>query len=343
MKYRQSIDQSAEYLRRALPLMSRQNAALNPISYAVWYEYVADISPALRARVDELTADGRLLDDEATEALFRDHIAEVDEEAVQRIGDGFRKIMTDISRSALDARDEAGQFGTALEQWSEGLAKSRSCAVSSTDLAMLLRHTQDMRKSMTTLKSRLDDSHQEIQALRREIDRAREESLADGLTGLVNRRGFDQALAACLAARGEGSQSPSLIIADIDHFKRVNDNYGHLFGDKVLRTVAQILKENVKGRDTAARFGGEEFAILLPSTPLEGALSLAEQIRATISRCYIRRPHSPETISSITISLGVARHRAGESPTAFLSRADSALYAAKSGGRNRVTLAASAC
>jgi diguanylate cyclase len=340
MKYKESIEQSAEYLRRALPLMSRQTAALNPISYAVWYEYVAGINPALRTRIDELTGDGRTLNDESTVELFRKHVAEVDEELAQRIGEGFQKIMADISRSAAEAGSDAGQFGMALEQWSAGLKQSGSLAVSSADLAMLMRHTRDMQQSMTVLNTRLDESNREIEGLRVEVSRAREDALADGLTGLTNRRGFDIALAACLEASTPADRRPSLLIADIDHFKRVNDSYGHLFGDKVIRAVAKVLKDNVKGRDTAARYGGEEFVVLLPNTPIEGARSLAEQIRTTVERCRIKRADNQELIGNVTVSLGVACHNPGESASEFVARADSALYASKSQGRNRVTLAA---
>ncbi|HZV53461.1 MAG TPA: GGDEF domain-containing protein [Rhodocyclaceae bacterium] len=340
MEYHDSIEQSAEYLRRALPLMSRQAAALTPISYAVWYEYVAGINPSLRARIDELTRDGHLLDNEVTADLFRKHVAELDQEIADRVNLGFQKIMVDVSQSAAKAGNEAGQFGTALEKWSAGLANSGAdAATATTDLTTLLRHTREMQLSVGTLKCRLDDSQKEIEQLRQEVSRAREDALADGLTGLVNRRGFDMALTECLSALSPPSPGPSLLITDIDHFKRVNDNYGHLFGDKVLRVVAQILRDSVKGRDTAARYGGEEFVILLPQTPIEGARALAEQIRTTVERCRIKRGDSQESIGAITISLGVASHRAGESASEFIARADSALYASKNDGRNRITVA----
>lgn len=340
MEYHDSIEQSAEYLRRALPLMSRQAAALTPISYAVWYEYVAGINPSLRARIDELTKDGHLLDNETTTDLFRRHVAELDEKLAQRVNLGFQKIMADVSQSAAQAGDEAGQFGSVLEKWSAGLSHGPDTAAN-VDTATLLRHTRDMQQSVTSLKGRLDDSRREIEQLRQEVERVREESLADGLTGLINRRGFDMALATCLAELSPACQGPSLLITDIDHFKRVNDSYGHLFGDKVIRAVAQVLKDSVKGRDTAARYGGEEFVILLPQTPIEGARSLAEQIRATVERCRIKRGDNHESIGNITISLGVASHCAGESASEFIARADSALYASKNGGRNRVTVASS--
>jgi diguanylate cyclase len=127
-------------------------------------------------------------------------------------------------------------------------------------------------------------------------------------------------------------------MCDIDHFKKINDNYGHLFGDKVIRAVAQVLTDNVKGRDTAARYGGEEFIVLLPNTPLEGARALAEKIRSTIEGGRIKKGGGEET-AKVTISLGVSRYAPGESSASFIERADKALYVSKQSGRNQVSLA----
>ncbi|MBI4742605.1 MAG: GGDEF domain-containing protein [Betaproteobacteria bacterium] len=338
MEYHESIEQSAEFLRRALPLMSKQSAALNPVSYAVWYEYVAGINPALKARVDDLTRNDQRLDQQTTHDLFRKHIAEIDEELAQRVSAGFQKVMADMSQSAAAAGDQAGQFGSALERWSADLDNSNPDLAATAGMSALLRHTQDMQRSIGTLKSSLDESQREIEQLRQEVSRARQDALIDGLTGLTNRKGFDVALEGCLSDAEPGSR-PSLLITDIDHFKRVNDTYGHVFGDKVIRSIAQILKHGVKGKDTAARYGGEEFVILLPDTPLEGARSLAEQIRATVEKCRIKRSDNNEALASITVSVGVARHRSGESLSDFVARADGALYASKNRGRNCVTVA----
>ena len=128
-------------------------------------------------------------------------------------------------------------------------------------------------------------------------------------------------------------------MADIDHFKQVNDTYGHVFGDKVIQAVATILKHNVKGKDTAARYGGEEFVVLLPDTPIEGAHQLAENIRSLVASARVRKSMEDWAPAGFSVSLGVANYRVGESVADFIARADAALYASKSAGRNRVTVA----
>ncbi len=129
---------------------------------------------------------------------------------------------------------------------------------------------------------------------------------------------------------------------DIDHFKRINDTHGHIFGDRVIKAVAKIVRDNVKGRDIAARYGGEEFIVLLPDTPLRGAQRLAEGIRIAVASSRFRRIDDSDADDGVTISIGVANLHAGESPTCLLERADRALYASKANGRNLVTVAEAA-
>jgi diguanylate cyclase len=126
---------------------------------------------------------------------------------------------------------------------------------------------------------------------------------------------------------------------DIDRFKDFNDRHGHLIGDHVLRLVAKMIKKNVKGKDIVCRFGGEEFAVILPDTVLDGALSVAENIRHYFSKKSLRTVADTKDLGALTVSIGVACHCEGESKNDLLVRADRALYHAKNVGRNRVTSA----
>lgn len=337
MKYNDGAEKSAEYLRLALPLMAQQDAAMHPVSYAVWYDYVAARNAALSAQLDAYLNAGKPLDEKATYDIYRQHIAEIDEDLARQISAGFQKVMADVTTSAEQAGDRAGHFGDALGKWCDELAGT--AANRSQGVDTILGLTRDMQGSIALLKARLDDSRSEIEQLRREVIKARTEARTDGLTGLTNRRGFDMEITACLAEADLGDSEPSLLIADIDHFKRINDSYGHVFGDKVLKAVAQILQDNVKGKDTAARYGGEEFAVLLPDTSLEGARLLAEKIRGIVERCRIKRTTDKGEVANITMSLGIATYKRGETMATFITRADASLYAAKAGGRNRVAIA----
>ena len=159
MEYHDSIEQSAEYLRQALPLMTRQAAGLHPLSYAIWYEYVAGINPALRQRIDQLTQDDRLLTDKDVLQIYRDHIAEIDEAVAQRVSQSFEKVMDDISTSTAQAADEAGHFGQVLKSWSDDLATGKNLTTLSHGIADLLLYSRDMQQTVQTLNAHLEETH----------------------------------------------------------------------------------------------------------------------------------------------------------------------------------------
>lgn len=176
-------------------------------------------------------------------------------------------------------------------------------------------------------------------ALRRAVAELGRLSRTDALTGLPNRRHFVDALEREFERSTRYGGSLGLLVIDIDHFKRVNDTWGHLAGDKVLRDVAGILAYNLRQSDIAARFGGEEFAVLLPETDLEGAVLVAERYRLEIAARQFKIDGAG---LQITVSIGAAalpRTQAADA-TELLRRADAALYKAKESGRNRVADAA---
>jgi diguanylate cyclase (GGDEF)-like protein len=154
------------------------------------------------------------------------------------------------------------------------------------------------------------------------------EMRTDPLTGVANRRAFDDQLERMLNTHQDALEPPlGIAMLDLDHFKRVNDEQGHLAGDRILQELAQLLKPTLRDGDMLARFGGEEFVILMPRTPLRAACSLAERIRQRV-----------EEKLATTLSIGVAANLPGETSTDLLSRADAALYTAKQEGRNCVAL-----
>ncbi|MEO2054114.1 MAG: GGDEF domain-containing protein [Nitrospira sp.] len=127
-----------------------------------------------------------------------------------------------------------------------------------------------------------------------------------------------------------------LLLFDIDHFKRFNDTYGHITGDEVLRFVGRKIKEKVRGTDFLARYGGEEFTVILPKTPLAGARIVAESIRAFFSETKLKSVATSKPLGTLTVSIGAACYRSGESMEDFIQRSDKALYFAKNAGKNRV-------
>ncbi|MCV2369202.1 GGDEF domain-containing protein [Roseateles oligotrophus] len=358
MRYSDSMARSAEHLRAALPLMTKQRAALHPTSYAVWYEFVSGRNPRLNQALQIHTAGGNTLDEQQTWAMYREHVCELDPALGGRIADGFSQVLDSMAASAAQAGQESARFDTSLSAWVEQLLSNPPPQAQADVLQELLCGTREIRGALSDLQQRLDSSQGEIHSLREEVQRARGEALLDALTGLANRRAFDQQLQQCISApMADAAQAPCLVLGDIDFFKQINDSYGHAFGDRVLRAVAQTLKNvaeqtaiteqagaigAAKAATIAARVGGEEFAMLLPTGNLQQAQAMAETMRSSVAAGRIRRGDSAQDIKRVTISLGVAQMSAGDCAETFFKRADRALYASKHTGRNCVTVLAAA-
>ena len=163
---------------------------------------------------------------------------------------------------------------------------------------------------------------------------ARREASVDPLTGLSNRRTFDSTLLNLVAV----DEPFTLIMMDVDHFKRINDEHGHLVGDRVLRQLAKLVSARTRATDVVSRYGGEEFAILLPRTRIYEGKQIAEKMRSGIGGMNMRRTDTGVQLGRVTSSFGVAEYQRGEAIEALIARADSALYSAKRNGRDRVEL-----
>lgn len=196
--------------------------------------------------------------------------------------------------------------------------------------------TLDMSLAIETYHTiQVDELRQSVENLHSEGLRLRERVERDNLTGLATRDYVTEDLEQALAANWERRSSLCLMMADLDHFKSINDTYGHLVGDKVLRCVARALTRCLREFDTVGRFGGEEFIIVLEDTPLELARKIAERLRVSIAEEEITC--EGERID-LTISIGLSAAEQGDDTHSLIERADMALYDAKEGGRNRVTV-----
>lgn len=202
--------------------------------------------------------------------------------------------------------------------------------VSMIELRARIRSVLQLREEMAKRKMR----ERELEALARKLEKM---SNLDGLTGIANRRCFDDTLVKEWVRNGRHDTPMALLMIDIDHFKAYNDTLGHVLGDDCLVAVAEgIISSIHRPGDMAARYGGEEFAVILPHTGYEGASAVAKSIHANINGSNIHHPHS-YTGHSVTVSIGVAScvPSCQTTPAQLLTAADTALYRAKQNGRNR--------
>ncbi|MFV3380704.1 diguanylate cyclase [Pseudomonas sp. NY15354] len=195
------------------------------------------------------------------------------------------------------------------------------------------RREQELAGRLQGLADRVANMEQEALGYREHLEEQRQKALLDPLTGLPNRAAWSERVEREVQHWQANGGHLLMAILDLDHFKRINDNYGHLAGDKVLKIVADQLRKRLRGQDFIARFGGEEFVVLLPQTPPAVGLKLAETLRAAIEACPF---HFKGERVVITTSIGLSAFRTGERGDQVLKRADDALYRAKDQGRNRV-------
>jgi diguanylate cyclase len=307
-----------------------------PRNFEVWYAYATGYHPSLNETINEILSRSGHLSDADIDKIYDTYLSPTRlSERIDKVGD---RVMDEIEQvmAMVDAA-----VGSA-NNYSESLAGvSRSLPGADRDglrgiVESLVQTAKEMENVNHKLEERLTASRREINQLQENLEVVRNESLTDPLTSLANRKFFDQALVDAISEAVADNESMSLLMTDIDHFKTFNDTYGHLTGDQVLRLVALSVKQNVKGQDIAARYGGEEFAVILPNTVLRSAVTVADHIRRAVMSKELMKRSTGEHLGRITISVGVATLRPGDSTQSLIGRADGCLYAAKRAGRNRV-------
>jgi diguanylate cyclase len=308
-----------------------------PRNYEIWYTYATGYIPSLNQTINETLARNGTLSVGDLDEIHNTYLSPI--RLTDRIDTLGAKVVDEIEQvmSMIDAAaGRTSSYSESLADMSNRLGSAADRDALRSIVEGLVRSTRDMEQTNQSLEVRLKASRQEINQLQLNLETVRNESLMDPLTGLANRKYFDQMLERAVLDSRAGGEPLSLLLTDIDHFKKFNDSYGHLTGDQVLRLVAQAVRQNVKGQDLAARYGGEEFAIILPNTPLRQALTVAHHIRRAVVLKELIKRSTGENLGRVTISVGVAVLHNGEIGPGLIERADACLYAAKRTGRNRV-------
>jgi diguanylate cyclase len=331
------MEQAAEYLRLALAFMGRHGIAPNPLNFSLCYDYVCGHNPALNAALDRAVSGSGFTEITARD-LYRQHVWDGEKQRLEDLRAELRKLIVETLTGVTQASDDAARSTHNLAAHSEKLERGPSLNELRSIVATMMSETRTIAHNGTALKHMLDETRQQVESLRDELESTRKQVAVDPLTGLKNRRAFESALHDATNRSAQQGEPLALLVIDIDRFKEVNDTFGHLAGDRVIRSVSTLLSANVKGKDTVARLGGEEFAVLLPDTPLPGAERVGEALRHAVEHSRLRRSNTGETIGHITVSVGVTAYLAGETHDDFIGRADKALYISKRAGRNRVSV-----
>lgn len=292
-------------------------------------------SPRLARKFSVMREENRSITQE-----WLDEVTERDEdlalrENTQQLLNRLSSRLEVFTSAAARARSDSGSYHAALEQVASVLPESNGGDF----VASLAELTRAMIERTHLLEESMRRSESEALALRQSLDRARQDANIDHLTGLPNRRAFEQVLESEYGAAQTRSEPLCLAFCDIDHFKRVNDTHGHDTGDRVIQAIAQMLQLLSDDKCHVARHGGEEFVMLFRGKTLEQAHQVLDSARKNLAqRRFVNRKSDVE-IGHITISGGVANVFAYPDARAALAAADTALYRAKRGGRNQICMA----
>lgn len=317
---------------QALEMRERVARGLN------WYELIPvldDLAVLMLAITDSGQHEFETYLQQLNERLetFQSHLQDAstghaDNTSVARELDNQLREQVDGLQSSVQGAADVDSLKHILENRLEGLLVTMDDHQQVRD-----RREQELAGRLQGLAERVASMEQEALGYREHLEVQRQKALIDPLTGLPNRAAWSERVEREVQDWQESGGHLAMAILDLDHFKRINDGYGHLAGDKVLKIVAEQLRKRLRGRDFIARFGGEEFVVLLPQTSPPAAAQVAEAMRAAIEACPF---HFKGERVVITTSIGISAFRSGERADQVLKRADEALYRAKDTGRNRV-------
>jgi diguanylate cyclase len=320
----------------AMAFLRANGLAPHPVNYLVAYEYVLGVDRQLRQEMDTHIERHLEWDDGLMGGLFDRVIEALREDPYSGVSSELMGLLANLLNQVNDANVSMADYKKLLSENQGRLKQKPAREVLHDIVSDLMTATGDVVLTTGTLQERLDSTQREAESLRRQLEEIKREAEHDALTGAYNRKALERILDNLFQGMANGGAPFCMLVADVDHFKHFNDSYGHVLGDEVLKRVVQVMSQTVKGGDYVARFGGEEFVVILPATPLEGAIKVAEDIRHAVEQIVLIRRSTRERLSKVTISLGVGLAKPKEEKLTMMERVDAALYRAKNEGRNRV-------
>ena len=333
------LEHSYAVAKRLLPFLAKRGIPATPKNYRIFYDYLLYANPTLNKTVNELLANNARFYHRLSDSLY-DHFYSGDaidnqSKAISQAAADFMAVSSEMEQSLENVINQTNHYQRVLSDTSK-MAGVTEIGDLQPVLEELMTETEAALLTNGAFSNQITEANQTIASLKAELHNQTTLAKVDELTKLYNRRHLNCEMPHIMASAVTSLRPLSLVIFDLDHFKRVNDTWGHNFGDKVLVICAEILKKTARSTDLAVRLGGEEFLLVLPGLDLAGAGKVAERVRVNIANTDITiRGQS----LMVTISGGVSQYVPGEDLDSLIGRADQALYQAKNGGRNLIRLA----
>lgn len=329
----QNYNIAVKYATLANALLEKHQLAPTPINYSVFFIYVNGDTPELNTQFDILV-EADQVDDTSINELYEQHVsqvAQIDQEILSPLGDSIGLVLNKL-KDQVSSEEEAVNN---LKKIDKVLEKTKQ----SSSLQQIIGYLQNTVNGSVSqhkiLSEELTKTNDEINDLKSKLKAAKEDAISDPLTGFLNRRGGDEKLSEINI-----EDTHTTLVIDIDHFKSINDNFGHPIGDKVIKRVTQTIQKQLSEEDIKVRYGGEEFVVVAVNKSLYEAQDIAEKIRLAISKLKLKQKNSDNLLPKITVSIGIAENKDESNWQHIIERADKALYEAKTSGRNCIKIAA---
>ncbi len=332
------LEQSFELTDEIKRLANLYQTPLNPTNFKIWYHYLIADNSHLTQEVDSIINSEKMFDYYKfcqASLLLDEPISKLENKANQsclRLQDGLGDIIK-LLKSHLQSNEG---FVDILDENVNSITEKTSPDQILNVLKNLVVESAKMQRNSQILEKKLGNYKERLEETKTALKKSLENEMKDALTLLPNRRFFDYTLEKEIVNAIANNSPMCLAIMDIDNFKLLNDNYGHLIGDDVLKYIGSLLLNSVKGQDTPARYGGEEFGIILPNTEVQEAVKLLENIREKIASSNLMLTVRKQTIGTITASFGVAQLDEKDSREELIHKADVKMYTAKETGKNRI-------
>ena len=325
-----------EIFTKIIQVFEDKSITQSPLNYYVWYNFFKNKKPEFCSEMDLAINNTQGYSDRLGRRLYENFLC--DDNVDEQFDQSLKRLITNLIDKMDTWNDKVSDQTDDLSSVSENLSQDNIGQEELKNLTnMLVSTANSMKEASSEFHSEMLSSQNEITQLKKDLIEAKSEMMTDELTQVGNRKSFNNAIIELSEEAKEAPASLSLIMADIDFFKRFNDNFGHLVGDSVLRYFSNVIKKNKQPTESIFRYGGEEFGILIANSNVKSVMKRAEQIRTDIEGSNLKLKDSTKKIGTITSSFGVSTYK-GESDTIdeFIDRADKALYLAKEKGRNQV-------
>lgn len=323
-----SLQNATKYSDRTHEFLTRHNIAPSPVNYSVVYLYVSNRNAEINVEIDR-----RLSTDKAIDSVFIDnlfvkyvsHSRNIEKSVLTPFEQSLTATLEKINIQVLSDQ----KIASSLKKADKVLSSSEHHEPIKNIVSFLCDTIASSQAQHQSLSSELAKTYKEVNHLKSKLKDSRQEAILDALTGLLNRRGCEDKLKDL-----DIEDVHSSMAIDIDHFKDINDTFGHFIGDKVIQRIAKVIKENVTESDLAVRFGGEEFIVVLVNKTIDEARKAAENIRLAIAGLKLMQRQSNTFLPPISVSIGITQANKDQNWSTLFKRADKALYQAKNAGRN---------